>query len=172
MYHIVKQWHFREGPSDHLQVPVILGVDAPTLEPDDKTRVIEFIICRNGHLFFWCKLIQKISNFSAHIRFLASGSPDKQSTAICADVTRELQECGLNVLALANDGERTCLARHEAAFGHYHHRLSEPIYEIAKVIGQVQHWEIADPLHVLSCQRCRLRDPLSFSGLIDSFFKF
>jgi hypothetical protein len=41
---------------------------------------------------------------------------------------------------------------------------------MANVINQVQHWEVADPLHVLKCQRCMLRDPLSFSDLTDSSF--
>jgi hypothetical protein len=132
VHHIVEQWRFREGLSDHLQVPVILGVDAATFEPDDKTPITELTVSRNVHFFFVMPINSKISNFSAHIRALASGSLGKQSAAIYADATRELQKCGLNVLPLASDGERRWLARHETLFGHYRHRLSEPINEISK----------------------------------------
>jgi hypothetical protein len=48
----MEQWRFKNALTADLHVPVILGIDAATFEPDDNTPIVKLTICKKGHLFF------------------------------------------------------------------------------------------------------------------------
>jgi hypothetical protein len=65
---------------------IILGVDAATFEHDDNTPIVDLTICKNVHLFFAMPLDPRLSNFSAHLKFLPSGSLGNHSAEICSEM--------------------------------------------------------------------------------------
>jgi hypothetical protein len=53
------------------------------------------------------------SNFSTHLKFLLSGSLGNHSAEICSEIATELRKAIFDVLAVAIDGDRACLKRHD-----------------------------------------------------------
>jgi hypothetical protein len=169
MVHIMEQWRFQNGLAADLRVPIILGVDAATFEADDNTPIVELTICKKGHLFFALPLDLGLSNFSAHLKFLPSWSLGNHPAEKCSEIPTELRKGNFDVLAMATDGDRSCLKRHDLLYDRYSARISAPMDELIHVIDDTEIWEISDPLHVFKCQRCRLVHRLSFTRVDKPF---
>jgi hypothetical protein len=169
MVHIMEQWRFRNGLAADLCVPIILGANAAIFEPDDNTPIVDLTICKNRHLFFAMPLDPWLSNFSAHLKFLPSGSLGNHSDEMCSEIATELGKGNFDVMAVANDSDRACLKRHDLLYDRYSARISAPMDELIHGIDNTEIWEISDPLHVVKCQRCRPVHRLSFTRVDKPF---
>jgi hypothetical protein len=109
------------------------------------------------------------SNFSTHLKFLLSGSLGNHSAEICPEIATELRQGNFYVLAVATDSDRACLKCHDLLYDRYSARISAPMDELIHVIDDTKIWEIVDPLHVFTCQRCRLVHLLSFTRVDKPF---
>jgi hypothetical protein len=117
---------------------------------------------KRGTCFFEMPLDPWLSNFSAHLKFLPSGSLGNRSAEISSEIATELRENNFNVLAVATDGDRACLKRHDLLYDRYYHENFSLMDELIHVIDDTEIWEIADSLHPFKCQRCKLVHRLSF----------
>jgi hypothetical protein len=105
LHHLVGEWRFCEGLSSDSRIEIIHGVDAATFQPDANTPLVELEVCKNEHMFFSMPLNPSLTNFSVHLRFLPSGSLGKHSSETCREIAAKLKDWGIDVLALASDGE-------------------------------------------------------------------
>jgi hypothetical protein len=77
----------------------------------------------------------------------------------------------INILAFETDGDRGNIPSQERVFRCFDRSLDDEIALICDCVlrfrGEALQltWWIADPLHVLKCQRCSLRRSLSLSAL-------
>jgi hypothetical protein len=126
-------------------------------------------IIQKRAFIFSMPLDSSFANFPVHVRFGPSGSFGKHSAEICVEIVAQLKNSAINVLAVASDGERACLRRHDTLFVRYLDRPSAPMTELAQLIDYNEIWEVADPLHAFKCQRCRPVRSLTFSPRSRSF---
>jgi hypothetical protein len=145
MVHILNQWRFKNGLAADLRVPIIFGVDAATFKPDDNTPIVDLTICKNEHLFFAMPFDLGLSNLSAYLKFLPSGSLGNYFAEICLEIATELKKGNFDVLTVVTDGGRAYLKRQDLLYNRYSARISAPMDELIHVIDDTEIWEIADP---------------------------
>jgi hypothetical protein len=56
------------------------------------------------------------ANFSAQRQFLSFRSLDKERAQIYGQIATQLENCGIEVLAMENDRELACLKYHDSLF--------------------------------------------------------
>jgi hypothetical protein len=134
----MEQWRFKNGFASDLRVSIILDVDVATFERDDNTPIVDLTICENGHLFFAIPLDPGLSNFSADLKFLPSWSLGNQSAEICSEIATELRKSNFDVLAVATDGDCTCLKHHDLLYDRYSARISAPMDELIHVTDDTE----------------------------------
>jgi hypothetical protein len=183
---ICEQW--REEQQINGIIDVILGFDAAVF----KQARIDEEDCTNCIAFLVLPIHPNIATLLILLLPRPSGSLGKDGPyRECRQIVDTLWSCGVHVISVATDGDRSYLTYQVQLFPHYSCRISEGLDRLCdeffeRNIRKRDFWWIADILHVLKCQRCRLKDNLflraknSFNctslnrilGLKDSLSKF
>jgi hypothetical protein len=100
--------------------------------------------------------------FCVHLRFVTTGSLGKKSSILCDEICHLLRDLLICVGVIATDGERASVQCRNPIFALYRNCLDDNMSTIASRVSD-RVWELADPLHLLKCQRCRLRHSLAFT---------
>jgi hypothetical protein len=88
---------------------------------------------------------------------------EQSGMALCQRVGEELAKCNVNVIAVATDGDRSYDGYQKSIFQSYRTCLDRPLEDLSQFAAGSsfpQFWWVADPLHALKCQRCRLKNKL------------
>jgi hypothetical protein len=83
--------------------------------------------------------------------------------ALCYRVARDLAKFNVHTIAMATDGDRSYVGYQNSLFQRYQDLLGRPLEELCHVAAGScfqAFWWVADPLHALKCQRCRLKNKL------------
>jgi hypothetical protein len=113
-------------------------------------------------LLIWCNTAQSsVPSFCVYLRFLTTESLGRKSSIICDEICSLLRDSLICVRGIETDGDRTSLPCHNSIFALYKNCLNDNMSTIPSR-GSDRVWELADPLHLLKYQRCRLRHSLVF----------
>jgi hypothetical protein len=85
---------------------------------------------------------------------------------LCYIIARESAKFNVHAIAMATDGDRSYVGYQNSLFQRYQDlldRLPEELYHVAAGSCFQAFWWVADPLHSLKCQRCRLKNKM-FTG--------
>jgi hypothetical protein len=169
---IVRNWReqYKIGPD--VIVDAILACDAATFKPVK----IGALICSNCFAFLVLPLSPFLKSFVVHLLPWESGSMGESAVPYCTRIAGELKKCNIVIIAGASDGDRAYVPHQTMLFEHF---LRIP--EKRKFLGQLTALDalcdifdlycnsnlpekpmlwVADMLHALKCQRCRLRNRL------------
>jgi hypothetical protein len=141
---------------------VILGVDAASVPSDAYIPHVEGRLCNNAHLFYVMPLNPVFPSFCVLLRFVTTGSLGEKSSIICDEICGLLRDSLICVRSIVTDGDRAPLPCHNSIFALYKNCLDDNILTTASRVSD-RVWEFTDPLHLVKCQRCRLRYSSAFT---------
>jgi hypothetical protein len=75
-----------------------------------------------------------------------------------------LETKNIHVKAICTDGDRSYLPLHIVFFNKYSHMIHEDIDNIANQLKNETKWPVADTIHCLKCQRCRLKESIGMKS--------
>jgi hypothetical protein len=155
---ICEQWRRQQAISPDETIHVILGCDAASFKAEE----INGQQCASCFAFLVMPLNPQFSTCVCHLCPWESGAMGEVAgLAMCKRVIEELEKCHVNVVSVATDGDRSYLIYQQNIFKHYESRLNrslEELSDLAVASCSQRPWWLADPLHALKCQRCRLKN--------------
>jgi hypothetical protein len=101
-------------------------------------------------------------SFCVRLRFLTTGSLGEKSFIICDEIFTLVRDLFICLRGIATVGGRASLLCQNSIFALYNSYLDDNMSTIPLRVSD-RVWELADPLHLPKCQRCRLRHSLGFT---------
>lgn len=156
---ICESWRLQEEIPPNELVHAILGCDAASYKTDQTTGQR----CGYCFAFIIMPLNPRFSTCVCHLCSWSSGAMgEDQGISLCKQIAKELIKSNISIVAMASDGDRSYIGYQNSIFDCYKETgLSRPLEELSNLArGSCwwRFWWLADPLHALKCQRCRLRN--------------
>jgi regulator of replication initiation timing len=163
------KWKEKDNIRRDLIVHAVLAFDAAVF----KETIINENDCTNCIAFQILPIDPNISPLVIQLLPRPSGSlgencPNNE----CKQIIEILSNCNVNVISVATDGDRSYLGYQTGLFPRYSALICEHEVKSGACLDRISSqlfrsnvpnqcfWWISDILHVLKCQRCRLKDEL------------
>jgi hypothetical protein len=156
---ICMHWRQMHNIARDLIIDAVLAVDAASF----KNTVIDGKECTSCFAYLVLPVNPNFPSFPVHLFPWKCGVMGQQSVQQCEQITRKLRKQNINILSVASDGDRSYIPYQKDLFDRYEDRIDKSLEEITDFLFNrgdhiPQLWWIADLLHVLKCQRCRLKN--------------
>jgi hypothetical protein len=167
----VQSWRFQWGVSPDDIVPAILAGDAASFVPQ-KLREYEYRdSSAHVHAFMVLPINPVLRSFVVHVLPHPNGSLSDRGEELYRSIVDILLELRVQIISIATDGDRGFCPYQASLFPKYEDLILGGWDIVACCAAAFEHetdktpqiWWIADCLHALKCQRCRLSNNLALS---------
>jgi hypothetical protein len=160
---LVRKWRKKHALDNDSVIDAILGCDAANFSP---TRLPTGPV-NHAYLFHVMPIRPDLVSLTARLMPHPSNSLGVTGKKFYDDICDILRQSNINILSYASDGDRGNLTDQGTLFEMYEKDVvgDKEISEICDKMFPIGHraWWVADVLHVLKCQRCRLNEDLYFA---------
>jgi hypothetical protein len=169
----VARWRAQWEIDPNLIVHAILAGDAAVFTPEVVANYPYHRPSNNVHLFMVLPLNPTFRSFVVHILPHPTGSLGQAGQDCYQKIAASLSESGVQIISFASDGDRGHCPYQMALLAHYEALLwgGDDIVTCCATVFErdaprIPIWWIADCLHALKCQRCRLANNLTLTAMM------
>jgi hypothetical protein len=152
---LVRGWRSTYSVPENVIIDAVLGFDAATFGPE----WIGGEKCDNCSAFPMMPIDPDYPSLTVHLKSHPHGSMKKRGYNDCSSVCEILKRCSINLTSSATDGDGGNCDDEKYLFGLYARYLELPPDSLCTVMFESEcniTWRVADILHCLKSQRCRL----------------